>query len=573
MIETAQECPRTASRDSHQARLRALQPLSAAALAAVVLGFLVRAFYIFTEDFPLNDGGLFYLMTQELQRANYRLPAFTGYNAADIPFAYPPLGFYLAGLIDDFTPLQLLDVFRLLPLLATSLTLVAVYRLARELLPSVLAAVIATFAFAFTPRSFVWLLMGGGVTRSLGLLFAVLALWQLYLLYTRHRARYALTTTLCAALTVLSHLETAQFLAFSAALFFLAYGRHRHGLLTSVAIAIGTVALTAPWWGTVLWQHGVGPFLNARATGQTVFADPGARNTAFYTLARFGDAGEPFFPLARMLGLLGALVVLTDTITAALDRRLLVPLLPLWWAMLLFVDPRAAATYMTVPMSLLAGIGVGGLLLRAMRDVPEWAAGRQARIDTDRSNGQGGQAWNRGRIWAVLLLAFLLGYGLLAATLPKRPQVGGEAGVLISLSRDERAAMEWIARETPADSRFLVISGGPWPINRTAEWFPALTGRVSVTTVQGSEWLPDHAFTDLERIDGMAQECAGGDTSCLTQFSAETSLQYEYVYVRLPMQGSRHPANQCCQLAVSLAGDPAYTRVYSSPGAQIYARR
>src|SRR5688572_22420328 len=112
-------------------------------LLAVAAGVVVRAVHVLSAPFPLNDGGLFFAMVRDLQRADYLLPPFTSYNAADIPFAYPPLGFYLAGLLEQLTPLDLVDVFRWLPLAATSLTIVACWLLARELLPSRTAVVAA----------------------------------------------------------------------------------------------------------------------------------------------------------------------------------------------------------------------------------------------------------------------------------------------------------------------------------------------------------------------------------------------------------------------------------------------
>src|SRR6185503_18912608 len=168
-------------------RFDANQLVALAIAAAIALGVVVRLVHVLHADFPLNDGGLFYAMARDIQEAGYRLPWFTSYNDANIPFGYPPLGFYVAALMDDLTPLSLVDVFRVLPLLATALTLPAFYLLARSLLGSKTAVVASVFAFALIPRSFIWLLMGGGVTRSLGLLFAILALYVIHQLYTRRR--------------------------------------------------------------------------------------------------------------------------------------------------------------------------------------------------------------------------------------------------------------------------------------------------------------------------------------------------------------------------------------------------
>ncbi|MDI7276812.1 MAG: hypothetical protein QME94_12610 [Anaerolineae bacterium] len=166
------------------------RPVRMAMAAAVSLGSFVRLFFVLDQDFPLNDGGLLYLMVRELQRSHYALPLSTSYNGAGIPFAYPPLGLYVAGLLADLSRWPLLGVFRFLPLVASVFALVAFCRLARDLLKGP-AAGYAALAFALLPGSFTWQIMGGGITRSLGFLFALLAVHQAYLLYSRGGRRHA----------------------------------------------------------------------------------------------------------------------------------------------------------------------------------------------------------------------------------------------------------------------------------------------------------------------------------------------------------------------------------------------
>src|SRR5688572_14528043 len=164
---------------------------------------------------------MFYAMARDLQHSGYQLPEFTSYNSGEIPYTYPPLGFYAAALLDDLTPLSMLEVFRWLPLIATCLTIPAFYLLARSMLTSRVALIAAVLAFALIPRSFMWLLMGGGVTRSLGFFFAILALYCVRQLYTKRDRSFLPWATGLSALTVLSHLETGWFLAFSIVVFFL----------------------------------------------------------------------------------------------------------------------------------------------------------------------------------------------------------------------------------------------------------------------------------------------------------------------------------------------------------------
>jgi hypothetical protein len=72
---------------------------------AIAIGFVVRAMFVFSSSFPLNDGGMFYAMVRDLQGNGYAIPSFTSYNLGNVPFTYPPLGFYLAAVLDDATPL------------------------------------------------------------------------------------------------------------------------------------------------------------------------------------------------------------------------------------------------------------------------------------------------------------------------------------------------------------------------------------------------------------------------------------------------------------------------------------
>ena len=67
-------------------------PLSALGLVvALLFGAIVRLTYVLGADFPLHDGGLFYAMARDVQQAGYAVPAYSSYNAAQVPFAYPHL--------------------------------------------------------------------------------------------------------------------------------------------------------------------------------------------------------------------------------------------------------------------------------------------------------------------------------------------------------------------------------------------------------------------------------------------------------------------------------------------------
>ena len=142
------------------------------------LGAAIRLFYLLRIDFPLNDGGLFYIMVRDLLSNHFRLPSFTSYNHLDIPFAYPPLPFYLAGILETLFKLDGLAVLRILARAISILNIPAFFLLARTALASIPQVLHAMLAFAILKPAYEWQIMGGGLTRAPGFLFSILALWQ-----------------------------------------------------------------------------------------------------------------------------------------------------------------------------------------------------------------------------------------------------------------------------------------------------------------------------------------------------------------------------------------------------------
>lgn len=545
-------------------------------VVATLLGFLVRAAHVVTADFPLNDGGLFYVMVEELQRAHYRLPAFSSYNASAIAFAYPPLGFYIAGVLAQATPLTLIDIFRFLPLVISTLTIVAFAFLASSILRKTETVIAAVFAFALIPRSFIWLVMGGGMTRSFGFLFAILALYSVHRLYTVRDARYVMGATLCAGLTALSHIGTVPFLAFSMVVLFLFYGWHRHAVISSCVIAVGTLVITAPWWMTIIAVHGVEPFRAAAATGSSVFSDSEARRAVMGLLARLGvgsatggSTAEPLFPLLGTMAFLGALYSVVS------NKWQLVA----WWLATIFLDVRAGATYATVPIAMLAGIGIMEVLYRvlhirdAIPDVSKWDAVRPNQVFS--MSGTPRVTYLPRQMVPIIILIFLLAYAV-ASAVSKHPALISDLNYLVALSGHEREAMLSAGSVTDRSSRFLVLpesQWNPWTADKTSEWFPALTGKVSVATVQGTEWLPGGAFNQARQNWKSLKACQSTTSKCLEEWSKTTGVQFTHVYVPQPPSLTAD-TGLCCQILIaSLRQDPRYQLLIDQRGGIVFARR
>ncbi|MBP8165389.1 MAG: hypothetical protein KAX86_08095, partial [Anaerolineales bacterium] len=103
---------------------------------ALLFGAVVRFWPAATNGFPINDGGMFYVMIRDLKANGLTLPSFTSYNSAQIPFAYPPLGFYITALLSTLTPVSELQIVLWLPALINTLSILAFFKLAEHTLGS-----------------------------------------------------------------------------------------------------------------------------------------------------------------------------------------------------------------------------------------------------------------------------------------------------------------------------------------------------------------------------------------------------------------------------------------------------
>ncbi|MCC7366462.1 MAG: hypothetical protein IT303_19045 [Dehalococcoidia bacterium] len=519
-----------------------IDPYTAGMVLVLGLGILVRAIQVVPADFPLNDGGMFYAMTRDLQANGYRLPEFTSYNGGHIPFAYPPLAFYVTGLVDDALPVSLVTLFRVVPLLVTCATLFAFWGLARATLESKLAVLAAVAAFTFIPRSFIWLIMGGGATRSFGLLFAILALTQAAKLYRDGGRRPLVLGILLSAATILSHLQTGWFLAFSTALFWAFLGPRRSSILPSALLAGGTLLLTAPWWGTVMAYHGAEPFLAANGSGGTLFGTEAARESFVMALARSISTSEPFFPLIAGLGLLGGALCFAR-------HRLL---FPAWWLVIILLDVRAFTTYAALPIGLLAGIAVADGLVPLLQRLA--------------ANDGPARWWASPRLKVGVVLVAMLYFVAFSATVDEPGY--GELRSLQAVPAEQRDTMAAITRVTRPGSAVLIIPGRSWEIGNDAEWLPVLGERVSVATVQGSEWLPGGAFDRAIFAYNSAWRCANSDVECLNTWAVRWERPFAYVY--LPTRAEGGPC--CTALAASMRASNEYRQVYQGPGGEIFER-
>ncbi|MEJ5241546.1 MAG: glycosyltransferase family 39 protein [Anaerolineales bacterium] len=498
-------------------------------LLAVLFGAYVRLIVPLQANFPVLDGGLFYTMIQDLLANDFRLPLYTSYNHLNIPFAYPPLPLYLAALLHLLSGVDLLEIVRWLPAVFSLLTLPAFFFLAREMLGSTSQAALATLLFALLPRSYEWLIMGGGVTRAPGMLFLLLFLWMCYRAFANGDRRATFSAALLGGLVLLSHPERALHAAVAGLLFWLWLDRSWAGAQRALVIGGGTLLVSAPWWGSVLARYGVETLAQgAQAAGE--------RWLFWAPLLQLNFTDE-MVPILAFLAVFGAFVAWKSG----------KGLLAIWFLLVFLTDPRSAPHVVPIQVALLAALSLSEVLFPALGNaVPNWQA-----IFLER----------RGKVffgYFLLLLLFNAQWNVLQVQ-------------KLVLSNADREALRWIATHAPAESRFLVLD---WQetltLSPVQEWFPSLSGRMNIVTVQGREWLPGRAHFKV-RMDAYEDlyACHYDRPVCLEQWADRNGETFDYVYLSM-----RLPSGdlQISRLADGLRASEAYRLVYETPEVWIFER-
>ena len=520
-----------------------------AAASALAVALVPRLVALAGSDFPLNDGGIFAVMIRDILENGFRLPSTTAYNASGIPFAYPPLALYVSAAVAKLTGAAIPSLLRSLPLLANLGTVVAFCALARSFARTRASALTASLLFPTLPYSIEWLITGGGLTRSFGMFFVTLAALAAHRFLITRRTFLLVPTTLFAALAVLSHPEAGASLAVTLAVFWLILGHDREAIAAGGVTAISVAALTAPWWLTVILRHGIEPMVSAGGTAGWSWA-------RVLSLSAFSISGETSFTPIAFLALLGLVFDLTS-------RR---PL-PAVWFVVTCLFPRPGAREVILPMALLAGEAFGEVIVPALRQAYSGRAPRSG--ETGEALAELNKPEPRKRfpdLAPTVLVVFLVSYGMLTNAFRLAPS--GQP--IPALTPGERTAMAWVAVNTPDTSRFAVItSSASWAEDPTTEWFPALTGRVSIVTPQGREWLPGHALDRSHEIYVALKRCAAADAACHERWTRDHQMWWTHVFISTAIRGEYVPQ----PLVASIAASPDYVLVYRGPGAFIFARR
>jgi hypothetical protein len=456
---------------------------------ALLFGAVVRILPALLVNFPINDGGMFAVMIDDLIANHWLLPLETTYNYLHLPFAYPPFGIYVGAFFVSIG-LTVETLFLWLPVLLSILIIPAFYFFAAEFFESRPHAATATVFLALAPGTYVWYLMGGGLTRALGAIFFLLALTFTLRAFRKLDWTSTLLAVLFCGLTLLTHPQAALLTLTGCAILWLFHGRSRAGVIRAVVIAIGAAFMSSIWWADVITQHGVNTLLSG---GQS-----GSLYAPLLTLLKALTLRQTIIPFATIFWLLGMG-------WSVYKRRFDLLLLG---TILFFVDQRSAPAMAFYIFSLLASYGYMDGLPSILK--------KTGQTEFDFS------LFNRP--------AFSL--GLLGITFYLFVECVFHTNVIVKLSLppEARQVMTWASENTTPEASFLIVTGREDAMtDPVQEWFPVLAKRHSETTLQGMEWILADAFNSRWGALNALQSC--GDAECINSHAQEMRFDYTYIII------------------------------------------
>ena len=235
-------------------------------ISSIILGIFLRLlphmFMGFSPNLPLNNGGLYLFFSEIIAQNNFSYPSYIPfYTENGIPFAYPPLIFYLLALVSKIFPVPLLILFIYTPTIISILCIFAFYFLAKELFSEKSLILISTIIFALYPPLISYSAQGLFLVHGFGTLFFIIGLILVLRWMKCNNDKLIFFIGILFGLLIISSPRCA--FAYALVLFTVALLNPRKKTLFNLAfIVIIATLISSPWWITVIQNHGITVLLN-----------------------------------------------------------------------------------------------------------------------------------------------------------------------------------------------------------------------------------------------------------------------------------------------------------------------
>jgi hypothetical protein len=229
-------------------------------------------------------------------------------------------------------------------------------------------------------------------------------------------------------------------------------------------------------------------------------------------------------------------------------------LLPVLFLVIFISAPRSAARSLS-PVLALAAADSLYLLLKLLnsRVHPAPAAGQANNLLTGKLSRI---------VLGILIVQWVISTFTIGSTLLKDR----------TITPADQTAFTWVSANTPAGSRFLILTGSNPLLDPVSEWFPTLSGRISIATLYGYEWKTGTDFRELHSEFSAVQDCFNQSADCISSWVRQHNAAFDYLLVRNSAAvDSSGITPYHSALQESLSQNENFDLVYDTPEVSIFA--
>jgi len=479
--------------------------LAPALLLSVAVALVIRIPIIISADFPINDGGLWYVLTKILLQHNFVLPDYIDFGGAHLPLCYPPLTAYLLALLCKISSLDVTYFLLLLPTLFNLFAVAAFTVFCYSIFDQKKQAALAALLFPSIFQSYHWFIMGGGVARSLGFLFQILS-WIYFVrgVRTSGSLKNIIIAGLLGGLGALFHPAGALWSglgAFSYALHL--WLQRREVKIKELAIMAVLMALVMlPWLASNLARYGFEPFRNAFFSGN--------QNWLSLTGLILPVHDYKLHSVVAVLAPVGLLVSLAS-------RFYFPALLGIFGTI---ADTRSAYNGAGVTYSAILSAMTIYTLIESLPKI-------RALLPEPSSPSKAGSGLSE-RTWFRIVIGFIV----VAQMISYITSTYDPANFLKPLAPEMLQSIKGLESQLPKASKLLLLhQQEPIGSDAVGEWISSLTGLFVVNTHQGMEWIGKFGKVlggaSLRIVDG----CSSGNLQRLLLQLAGYGFKYDYFLI------------------------------------------
>jgi hypothetical protein len=466
-------------------------------ISAILLGIFLRLlphiFMGFSSNLPLNNGGLYLFFSEIIAQNNFSYPTYIPfYTENGVPFAYPPLLFYLLALMSTIFPVSLLILLIYIPTLISIVCIFAFYFLVKELFSEKSLILVSTVIFALYPPLIAYSAQGLFLVHGVGTLFFILGLILVLRWMKCKDDTFIFFIGILFGLLLLSSPRCA--FAYALVLLTVAFLNPRKKTLLSLAFMVIIAAVMSSfWWITVIRNHGINVLLNGFMVRQ-----PAAVFDVFINIYLYNFYN---YQLSLMvLCLLGLFYYI-------MKKEFFLPVL---FLLLVISGGYGVVSIPLILIIILFSVGLVKVIFPALKFILNADTPGKTLVPL---------------FFTILVLTLILG----GSFIQNQDFFESRYPALKDDEQGNFEAMNWIYQNTENTSTFIVkdvIASEQKNRFWIGDWFPAITHRKTLNTFYGNEWTnkPQLWLSDLE-----LSNCK--DTSCFENVSSKYNFNYTHVYI------------------------------------------